>query len=85
MLKYTSDKMDNSQNRIKSRNKLLKSEHLGTSAKQKKRFNSGIAWISQTPPPPPNSGNFPHSFRVATIDETFSLGKKKSAKKFGQG
>ena len=35
----------------------------GTSAEQKKRFNSGIARISQTPPPPtPQFGQLPPLF-----------------------
>ena len=52
---------------------------LGTSAKQKKRFNSGIARISQPPPHPPIRATLP------AIDETFSLSKKRAQKNSGKG
>ena len=58
---------------------------LGTSAEQKKRFNSGIARISQTPPHPPIRATLPTLSAVATIGETFSLSKKRAQKNSGKG
>ena len=51
----------------------------------KKRFNSGIAQISQTPPHPPIRATLPTLSAVATIDETFSLSKKSVQKNSGKG
>ena len=59
---------------------------LGTTSEQKKRFNSGIARISQkSPPHPPIRATLPTLSAVATIDETFSLSKKRAQKNSGKG
>ena len=52
-----------------------------------KRFNSGIARISQKKPPPhpPIRATLPTLSAVATIDETFSLSKKRAQKNSGKG
>ena len=57
----------------------------GTTSEQKKRFNSGIARISQPPPHPPIRATLPTLSAVATIDETFSLSKKRAQKNSGKG
>ena len=48
-------------------------------------MNSGIARITQTPPHPPIRATLPTLSAVATIDESFSLSKKRAQKNSGKG